>query len=340
MHRGRSPLTSDIPIRPSRFAATRIAVIGMGRVGVACAYAMLIQGVADRLAIIDVDQPKRHAEALDLMHGLTFVPNCEVIEGDLDAAAGSDIVVITAGVKQKPGQSRLDLAEINAAMLREMIPQVAAAAPLSIIVMVTNPVDVMTMVAHEIAGSLGFAAGRLIASGTLLDSSRFRSLLAQRLDVAVSSVHASIVGEHGDSSLPLWSSATVGHTPLHVYEPRGKRPLNVRDRVGIFESVRGAAQEIIAGKGATDSAIGLTVARLCRAILRDERAVLTVGSVHEQAPPGVAMDGPTCFSLPSVVGREGISRVVLEVPMNDAERAGLAESVRVIRAAHGRVMNS
>jgi L-lactate dehydrogenase len=195
----------------------------------------------------------------------------------------------------------------------------------------------MTMVAQAVASPLGFAPGRLLTTGTLLDSSRFRSLLAQRLDVAVSSVHASIVGEHGDSCLPLWSSATVGHTPLHVYEPRGKRAINVRDRVAIFESVRGAAQEIIAGKGATDSAIGLTVARLCRAILRDEKAVLTVGSVHEQAPPGVTMDGPTCFSLPTVVGRAGVDRVVLEVPMNDAEKAGLSESVRVIRAAYGRV---
>lgn len=312
----------------------------MGRVGVASAYAMLIQGEADRLALIDIDEPKRHAEALDLMHGLTFVPNCEVVEGDLDAAAGSDIIVITAGAKQKPGQSRLELAEVNAAILRKMIPRLVELAPDSILVMVTNPVDVMTMVAREIASPLGFANSRLLTTGTLLDSSRFRSLLAQRLGVAVSSVHASIVGEHGDSCLPLWSSATVGHTPLHLYEPRGKRPLNVRDRVSIFESVRGAAQEIIAGKGATDSAIGLTVARLCRAILRDEKAVLTVGSVHDQAPPGVAMDGPTCFSLPSVVGRAGVDRVVLEVPMNDAEKAGLSESLRVIRGAYGRVMKS
>lgn len=326
--------------RESSSSSSRIAVIGMGRVGVASAYAMLIQGVADRLALIDVDRPRRHAEALDLKHGLTFVPTCDIVEGDFDAAADSDIVVITAGVKQKPGQSRLDLAEINATMLRDMIPRVVEVAPQSIILMVTNPVDVMTMVAQSVAAPLGFAPSRLIASGTVLDSSRFRSLLAARLDVAVSSVHASIVGEHGDSSLPLWSSATVGHTPLHLYEPRGKRPLNVRDRVSIFESVRGAAQEIIAGKGATDSAIGLTVARLCRAILRDERAVLTAGSVHGQAPPGVMMEGPTCFSLPTVVGREGVNRVVLEVPMNDAEKAGLSESVRVIREAYGRVAKS
>ncbi len=322
---------------PTHRRSTCVAVIGMGRVGVASAYAMLIQGITDRLVLIDVDAPKRHAEALDLKHGLTFVATCEVAEGDLEAVEGSDIVVITAGVKQKPGQSRLDLAEINAAMLREMIPRIVELAPQSIILMVTNPVDVMTMVAQTIAVPLGFAPSRLLASGTVLDSSRFRSLLASRLDVAVSSVHASIVGEHGDSSLPLWSSATVGHTPLHLYEPRGKRPLNVRDRVALFESVRGAAQEIITGKGATDSAIGLTVARLCRAILRDERAVLTVGSVHEQAPPGVTMDGPTCFSLPSVVGRAGVNRVVLEVPMNDAEKAGLSESVRVIRGAYARV---
>ncbi len=333
-------MTGEPQIHPSDQSHSNrvaVAVIGMGRVGVASAYAMLIQGVADRLVLIDVDAPKRHAEALDLMHGLTFVPNCEVSEGDLDAAADCDVIVITAGVKQKPGQSRLDLAETNAAMLRDMMPRLVERAPHAIILMVTNPVDVMTMVAQTIAVPLGFAPNRLLASGTVLDSSRFRSLLAQRLDVAVSSVHASIVGEHGDSSLPLWSSATVGHTPLHLYEPRGKRPLTVRDRVAIFESVRNAAQEIIAGKGATDSAIGLTVARLCRAILRDERAVLTVGSVHDQAPPGVTMDGPTCFSLPSVVGRDGVNRVVLEVPMNDAERAGLSESVRVIRNAHSRV---
>ncbi len=320
--------------------SSRVAVVGMGRVGVASAYAMLIQGLADRLALIDIDAPKRHAEALDLMHGLTFVPTCDVVEGDLDAAAGSDIIVITAGAKQRKGQSRLDLAETNAAMLRGMIPRLVEIAPHAVIVMVTNPVDVMTMAARDIAAPLGWPPARLLTTGTLLDSSRFRALLARRLDVAVSSVHASIVGEHGDSSLPLWSSATVGHTPLHLFEAKGKRPLTVRERVEIFESVRGAAQEIIAGKGATDSAIGLTVARLCRAILRDERAVLTVGRVHEQAPPGVGMEGPTCFSLPSVVGRGGVSRVVLEVPMNDAERAGLSESIRIIRAAHARAMSS
>lgn len=328
---------SDRSAESSSSRPSTVAVIGMGRVGVASAYAMLIQGLADRLALIDIDAPKRHAEALDLMHGLTFVPNCEVSEGDLDAAADSDVVVITAGAKQKKGQSRLDLAETNAAILRDMIPRLVELAPRSIILMVTNPVDVMTMVAHDIAVPLGFAASRILTTGTLLDSSRFRALLARRLDVAVSSVHASIVGEHGDSSLPLWSSATVGHTPLHFFEPRGKRALTVRDRVEIFESVRGAAQEIIAGKGATDSAIGLTVARLCRAILRDERAVLTVGSVHGQAPTGVVMEGPACFSLPSVVGRGGVARVVREVPMNDAERAGLGESIRIIRAAHARV---
>lgn len=323
-----------------RSRPSSVAVIGMGRVGVASAYAMLIQGVADRLALIDVDVPKRHAEALDLIHGLAYAQPCEVIEGDLDAAAGCDVAVITAGVKQKPGQSRLDLAGVNAAILREVIPRLVSLAPGAVVVMVTNPVDVMTMVAHDLAAPLGFPGERLIASGTLLDTSRFRALLARRLGVAVSSVHASIVGEHGDSSLPLWSSATVGHTPLHLYQPSGKRPLTVRDRVEIFESVRGAAQEIIAGKGATDSAIGVTVARLCRAILRNERAVLTVGSVHAQAPPGVEMQGPACFSLPSVVGRAGAERVVLEVPMNDTERTGLAESIRIIRAAHARAASS
>lgn len=297
---------------------------------------MLIQGVARRYVLIDINAPKCRAEVLDLNHGLAFVPAAEVVEGTLEDVAGSDIVVIAAGAKQKPGQTRLDLAATNAAMLRGLVPAVVEVASQCILLLITNPVDVLTMVTHDLATPRGFESARILGSGTVLDTARFRFLLAQRLDVAIGSVHASIAGEHGESAVPLWSSATVGHTPLHLYEPRGKRPLNVRDRVAIFQSVRGAAAEIIVGKGATNSAIGLAASRICQAILEDERAVLSVSSVHEDLAT-IGLGERCAFSMPTVVGRGGVERVVHEVPLNDAERAGLAESARVIREAYERV---
>jgi len=308
---------------------SKLAVIGAGSVGAAVAYACTIDGLADQIALYDLDGKRAEGEALDLSHGLQFVGGGHVIgSGDLSICAGADLVVITAGAAQKPGQRRLDLAGENVALVRAMVPQLLEVAPEAIVVLVTNPVDVVTFVAQEIAG---IPHGKVIGSGTVLDSSRLRHLLAERLGVAVNSVHASVVGEHGDSEIVLWSSATVGGTPLlEVVGPDGGR-VTADELDDLRQSVREAAYRIIAGKGHTNLAIGLATSRIVRAIARDERAVLPV-SVR------TSFDsiGEVCLSLPSVVGRRGVLSL-LDVPMDDRERDDLRASASAIRAVLDKV---
>jgi L-lactate dehydrogenase len=295
----------------------KISIIGAGSVGTAIAYASAIQGVGDEIVLYDLNGPKATAEILDLQHGLQFVPSTSVSGGDdLAACRDSDVVVITAGAKQKPGQSRLDLAAANADITRDLVPRLLDLAPDTVLLFVTNPVDVVTFIAQDVAAARGVDLGRVIGSGTVLDTSRLRHRLAERLGVALSSVHATIVGEHGDSEIALWSIANVGGEPL---------PFPAGELDDLLHDVRNAAYRIIEGKGATNLAIGLSTARILAAIDDDEHAVLPISSRH--AIGGV---GEVCFSLPTVVGRRGVVRT-LDVPMSDGERAGLADSARAIR---------
>lgn len=297
----------------------KIAIIGAGSVGTAVAYATAIQGVADEIVLYDLNGAKATAEILDLQHGLQFVPSVQVHGGDdLQACRDADIVVITAGAKQKPGQSRMELAGANAAITRQLVPQLVELAPACVLLFVTNPVDVVTYVAQESAAVLGVEPARIIGSGTVLDTSRLRHRLATELSVAVSSVHASIVGEHGDSEIALWSTANVGGAPLAMTEP---------ELDGLLHEIRHAAYRIIEGKGATNLAIGLSTARILAAIADDERAVLPISSRHTF--DGI---GEVCLSLPTIVGRGGAVDVV-DVPIDDHERAGLRASARAIREA-------
>lgn len=297
----------------------KITVVGAGSVGTAIAYASAIQGVADEIALYDVDGAKATAEVLDLRHGLQFVPPVTVDGGDdLDVCRGTDVVVITAGAKQKPGQSRMELAAVNAGITRDLVPSVLDRAPDAVVLFVTNPVDVVTFIGQEVATRLGVPTGRVIGSGTVLDTSRLRHRLATGLSVAVSSVHATIVGEHGDSEIALWSTANVGGAPL---------PLSQAELDELLDETRNAAYKIIEGKGATNLAIGLSTARILRAIGSDERSVLPISSRHRF--DGV---GDVCLSLPTVVGASGAVAAV-DVPLSDRERAGLLASARAVRNA-------
>jgi L-lactate dehydrogenase len=301
-----------------------VAVVGAGAVGTAIAYASMIRGIADELVLYDVNEAKAEAEVLDLRHGLQFVPSSTVVGGgDPGACADADVIVFTAGAKQHPGQSRLDLAQSNAALCRTVLPHLRALAPDAIVLLVTNPVDVVTMVAQDVLGDGG---GRVFGSGTVLDTSRLRVLLANRLGVAVSSVHAAIVGEHGDTSFPLWSSASVGGVPVHEVPTAAGTLLDRGELGALVAEVRQAAYRIIAGKGATNLAIGLATARILEAVRNNERAVLPVSTRHEV--DGV---GSVCLSLPAVVGRGGVERT-LEVPMTGDERDALVRSAATIRA--------
>jgi L-lactate dehydrogenase len=305
---------------------SKIAIIGAGSVGATIAYACLIRGVAKQIALFDIDRKKVDAEVLDLNHGLQFVPMA-TLEGsdDLGICADADIIIVTAGAKQKPGQTRMDLAGANTQICRKLIPDLLRVAPNAIFLLVTNPVDVITYVTLKLSG---LPAQRVLGSGTVLDSSRFRYLIAQRCNVAVQNVHAYIVGEHGDSETPLWSSASIANIPLHEWAVPRHGKLTVRDRTEIFQNVKTAAKQVIEGKGATNYAIGLSTAKILEALLHDENRILPVSSLLN----GYRDLSDVCLSVPCIVNRAGVEQA-LAVPMNANEDAGLKNSAEQIKAA-------
>jgi L-lactate dehydrogenase len=304
--------------------AGRIAIVGAGSVGANLAYASLIRGVASQVALFDLSAAKVDAEVLDLNHGLQFVPSATVVgSDDIAVCADADVVVITAGAKQKSGQTRLDLAEANVRMCRDLVPALLDVAPDALLVLVTNPVDVLT---HATQRFSGLPPNRVLGSGTVLDTSRLRLHVARYWGVAVHNVHAYIAGEHGYSDIPLWSTATFGAVPLLDWSAPDRPDLDAAARERIFRDVVTAAETIIRGKGATNYAIGLAGARILEAILRDEQAVLPVSSLLS----GHGLDD-VCLSMPSIVGRDGVVGT-LPTPLSDDELAGLRRSAHTVRA--------
>ncbi|MGW9585897.1 L-lactate dehydrogenase [Microbacterium sp. NPDC055455] len=278
---------------------SKVTIVGAGSVGSSAAYAALIRGSARHVALYDIATEKVEAEVLDLAHGTQFTGSSDIVGGsDLSVVEGSHVVVITAGAKQHPGQTRIELAGVNAGIMQKMMPQLLDAAPNAIYVIVTNPCDVLTVLAQE---DTGLPPERIFASGTVLDTSRLRWKLAERAGVSTSSVHAYIVGEHGDTEFPLWSKATIGTVPiLDWVTPRGDR-MTVEELDRIAVDVRDAAYKVIQGKGATNYAIGLSSARIIEAILNDERAVMPVSTVLSRFH---GVDG-VALSVPSVVSATG-----------------------------------
>src|SRR4051794_9016174 len=304
----------------------KIAVIGAGGVGATIAYACLIRGVVTDVALYDVDRGKVDAQTLDLVHGLQFVPAASVDgSDDIAVCAGAAVVVVTAGANQKPGQTRMDLAMHNVEICRKVVPEILRVAPQALLLLVTNPVDVLTYVTLKLSG---LPRARVLGSGTVLDSSRFRYLIAKRLRVAVQSVHGYIAGEHGDSEVPLWSSSMVAGIPLHEWAVMHHGKLSVFDRTEIFQNVKTAAYQIVQGKGATNYAIGLATATILEALLNDENRVLPVSSLLENYR-GIS---DVCLSVPCIVNGKGVEPP-LPIPMNANEESGLRNSAEVIRAA-------
>jgi L-lactate dehydrogenase len=302
----------------------KLAIVGAGEVGATAGYACLLRGVAQKLVICDINREKAEAHALDLMHSVQFAGMADVRgTDDVGECQGAGVVVLAAGAKQKPNQTRLDLAADNVAMCRAVIPDVMAAAPDALLLMVTNPVDVVTRAALEVSG---LDPARVLGTGTVLDTSRFRALLGQRSRVAVQNVHAYIVGEHGDSEVALWSSATIAGLHVEDWGPALGGVPDEEERHRLLDDVRQAAYRIVAGKGATNHAIGLVTARVVEAIDRDERRVLPVSSYLED------YQGLTdvCMSVPCVVDHTGVTER-LDVPMDAAEHEGLAASAQAIR---------
>lgn len=305
-----------------RDAHQKIGIVGAGSVGATIAYACMVRGVGRHISLFDIAKSKVEAEVLDLNHGLMFAPEATLDGADqLDVLAGSDVIVITAGAKQKPGQTRLDLAATNTAICRNLIPGLLRIAPEAILLMVTNPVDVLTYIALKLSD---LPSHRVMGSGTVLDSSRFRFLLAQRCQVAVQNVHAYIAGEHGESEIPLWSSASIGNVPL--LEWNRPSPLTPAERSSIFTGVRTAADRVIAGKGATNYAVGLAVSGILQAILGDEGRVLPVSSLLCDYR-GL---NDVCLSMPAIVNCRGVDSI-LPVPLSDEEHTGLEGSATAIQ---------
>lgn len=303
--------------------ASKLAIIGAGAVGATMAYAALMRGAARNVVLYDINKAKVKAEALDLAHGIQFMPMASIVgSDDLEAVRDADVVMFTAGAKQKPGQTRLDLAEATIALVRSVLPKLVEVAPNAVHVMVTNPVDVVTYAALKISG---LPQSQLFGSGTVLDSSRLRFLISQHTGVAVQNVHAYIAGEHGDSEVPLWSTATIGGVPVQDWQAGA--PLDAEVRASIHSRVVSAAYEIIRGKGATSLAIGLAVARILEAVLKDEHRVLPVTSRLD----GIHGLSGVCLSMPSVVGRAGVERV-LATPLSAGERDQLVDSAEAVRA--------
>ena len=303
----------------------KVGIIGAGSVGATIAYAAMIRGVARQISLYDIARSKVDAEVLDLNHGQLFAPQATVSgSDDVEVLRDSDVIVMTAGAKQKPGQTRLDLAAANVSICAKILPEAVRVAPDAIFLMVTNPVDVMTEVAIKLTG---LPWERCFGSGTVLDSSRFRYLVAKHCQVAVQNVHAYIAGEHGDSEIPLWSSASIGSIPLSQWAVEGHGRLTAADKDEIVHNVKDAAYQVIQGKGATNYAVGLAVTNILEAILHDERRVLPVSGLLR----GFRGIEDVCLSLPRIVSRKGIE-APLPIPMTVDEEAGLNDSADRIRA--------
>lgn len=301
----------------------KVAIVGAGSVGATMAYATLVRGVARHVVLYDINTAKVRAEVLDLAHGRQFFPEAQ-IEGsdDIEVCRGADVVVITAGAKQKPGQTRMDLAASTVGLMQKIVPAVTEVAPDAVYILVTNPVDVVTYVTLKISG---LPRERVFGSGTVLDSSRLRDLVGEKVGVAVGNVHAYMAGEHGDTEVPLWSCATIGGVPLLDWESR-TGTFGEKERDEIADRVVNAAYEVISGKGATNYAVALAGTRIIESVHRDERAVLPVSTLMNNWH-GI---GDVCMSVPTIVSAEGASRRLV-IPISDEERTKLVASADSIR---------
>ncbi|HTR98603.1 MAG TPA: L-lactate dehydrogenase [Bacteroidota bacterium] len=302
----------------------KVALVGTGLVGSSFAYALMIRGLATDLALVDVNAEKAVGEMMDFNHGLSFTRPMKITAGGYAECAGSQVVVIAAGASQKPGETRLDLLARNAAIFRQVVPEVVRHNPNGIILIATNPVDILTYVS---VGVSGIPPARVIGSGTILDTSRFRFLLGQYYGVDARSVHAYIIGEHGDSEIPVWSSASIGGVRLQEFAPLKNREYRQADMDALFAQVRDAAYEIIRRKGATYYAIGLGLVSIVAAILGDYRRVVSVSTLMT-GQYGVR---DMCLSLPCVVGVNGVEEI-LTLNLDSAEEAGFRASAEKLKS--------
>lgn len=301
----------------------KIGIIGAGAVGSATAFSLMMTGVAHKIIMVDVNQKRAEAEAMDIAHAAPFAGAGKIKAGTYEDLADSDVVIVTAGANQKPGETRIDLLERNVKIFEAIIPQIKKYAPNTILIITSNPADIMTEVALKISG---FPKHKVIGSGTVLDTARFRTLLAFYLGVSSKSVHADVLGEHGDSEVLVWSNAEAGTLSLDEYAQSINKPLDDAKKTEINENVIRSAYKIIDGKGWTCYGIAGALTQICRAIGNNDYSILTVSSHHENVE-GVKN---VCLSLPSVVNRQGIYHVITP-NLSEAEHAKLQKSAQVMK---------
>lgn len=310
----------------------KVAIIGAGNVGSTFAFALLMSGLAREIVLIDQNRKKADGECSDLAHGLSFTRPAEIRADGYNGCAGADLVVITAGVGQKPGQTRIDLVKANVAILKEMMPQVVHHAGEAVILLVTNPVDVLTYAALKLSG---LPSHRVIGSGTVLDTSRLRYLISKHCIVDPRNVHAYIIGEHGDTELPVWSNATIGGMRLAHYCPSCVRRdgcQREKELGRLFEDTKNAAYRIIEAKGSTYYAIALALVKIAGAIVRDEYSILPVSTLIDDYY-GV---GDVCMGIPSLVNRHGVANF-LRLELSEDEQQQFRSSARALREVIARI---
>jgi L-lactate dehydrogenase len=307
----------------------RVAVIGMGNVGSTFAYALLLSGLAAEIVLIDNNLAKAEGEAMDLNHTVPFAHPTRIWAGDIHDCAGAAVTVLTAGVGQRPGQSRLDCIQANAEIWRDIVPKIAQHNPDGILLVATNPVDVLTYAALKLSG---LPKSRVIGSGTILDTSRFRFLLSQHFGVDARSIHAFIIGEHGDSEVPVWSLANIAGMRLPDYCRLHGISCDDATMQKIFEATRDAAYSIIQRKGATYYAVAAGLMRITETILRHQNTVLSVSSLIDNY---YGIDG-ICLSLPTVLDRGGV-RQVLRLELDQEEQRNLRHSAGILKQTISKV---
>ncbi|MFZ0371255.1 MAG: L-lactate dehydrogenase [Halobacillus sp.] len=310
----------------------RVALIGTGAVGSSYAFALLNQGVADELVLIDLNKEKSEGDAMDLNHGLAFAPsNKKIWFGSYEDCSSADIVVITAGANQKPGETRLDLVEKNTSIFKSIVESVMSSGFDGIFLVATNPVDILTYMTWQFSG---LPVHRVIGSGTILDTARLRFQLSEYFEVDSKNIHAYIMGEHGDSELPIWSHANVAGRSIFDRIHDHPEKYHVEDLDSIFAQVRDAAYHIIERKGATHYGIAMGLVRLTRAILHNENAVLTISGYLQ----GEYGEEDLYIGVPAIINRKGIKEII-QLNLDHEEKQKFSRSASILKESMGPVLN-
>ena len=306
----------------------KVVVVGAGQVGSTICFALMISGIASTIVLIDQDSGLSEGHVMDLNHGLSFVQPARIFAGSYSDCKGADIVVVTAGAAQKAGETRLDLVRKNTDIFKDIIPKIAAHEPETLLI-ISNPVDILTYVALKVSG---YPMNRVIGSGTTLDTARFRFLLSRHCRVDPHNVHAYIIGEHGDSEVPVWSQANIAGLPLKEDCPACERNCSAKERDDIFGQVKNAAYEIINRKGYTNFAIALAVVRIVTSILRDENSVHTVSTLINNYY-GIS---DVCLSIPTILNMHGIAKHI-NIDLDEEESCKLQASAEALKGIIGQL---